>query len=320
MPEKNAQPVKIQPAKSEIRVDKIHDRFVIIAPGRTKRPHDVAKHREVPVKSKDCPFCEETVIMSQPALHQVGPDKWWEIKAIKNIFPFLSPTNPKAYGYQEVVIETPHHNRELAEFSEPHILRLLQTYQVRTKALSQDPKIKYIIIFKNHGGKAGASLVHAHSQIMAAGFVPSHIINKLGRARKYLIENGFSYYKKLAQTEAKGPRRIYSDKYITAFSPYASSYNYEVWLVPKRQVDNITALEEYELKSLAKALKKILRKVNQLQLPYNFYMHQTLTDPNEYFYLRVCPRRDTWAGVELGSRVIVNTVAPEDAAKFYRGK
>jgi len=200
------QTVKIHPAKSEIRVDTIHDRFIIIAPGRTKRPHDVSVHREVPIKSKDCPFCQETEIMSQPPLHQVGPDKWWEIKVIKNIYPFLSPDNPKAYGHQEVVIETPHHNKELAECSEPHIVRLLQTYQARTKALSKDKKIKYIIIFKNHGGKAGASLVHAHSQLMASSFVPSHIVNKLGRARKYLIEKGISYYQKLAETEIYGPR------------------------------------------------------------------------------------------------------------------
>lgn len=312
--------VKIHPAKSEIRVDAIHDRFIIIAPGRTKRPHDVSVHREVPIKSKDCPFCQETEIMSQPPLYQVGPEDWWEIKVIKNIYPFLSPDNPKAYGHQEVVIETPHHNKELAECGEPHIVRLLQTYQARIKALSKDKKIKYIIIFKNHGGKAGASLVHAHSQLMASSFVPSHIVNKLGRARKYLIEKGISYYQKLAGTEIYGPRKIYSDKYISAFCPYASSYNYEAWIVPKRQVDNISQLDEDELKSLAHVLKLILKKVNKLQLPYNFYMHQTLTDPNEYFYLRVCPRRDTWAGVELGSRVIVNTVAPEDAAKFYRGK
>lgn len=313
-------PLKIYAARSEIRVDEIHDRFIIIAPGRSKRPHDVARHKEVPVKSKDCPFCREAEEMSQPPLHQVGPDDWWEIKVIKNIFPFLSPDNPRAYGHQEVVIETPHHDRDLAEFGENHILRLLQTYQARTKALSQDKKVKYIIIFKNHGGKAGASLVHAHSQIMAAGFVPDHIVNKLSRARKYLIEKGISYYKKLADNEVNGPRAIYSDKYLSVFCPYASSYNYEVWFVPKRQVDNITLLEEYELKSLAHALKMVLKKINNLELPYNLYMHQTLTDPSEYFYLRVCPRRDTWAGVELGSRVIVNTVAPEDAAKYYRGK
>jgi len=312
--------VKITPANSEIRVDEIHDRFIIIAPGRSKRPHDTAKHKEVPVKSKDCPFCKEANFLTQPPLHLVGPDKWWEIKVIKNIFPFLSPDNPKAYGHQEVVIETPHHNKELAEFGEGHIVRLLQTYQARTKALSKDPKIKYILIFKNHGGKAGASLVHAHSQILASGFVPTHIVNKLGRARKYLIEKGISYYQKLADREGKGPRKIFEDKYVTAFCPYASSYNYEAWLLPKRKVDNITLLEEDELKSLAKALKKILKKINNLELPYNFYMHQTLTDKHEYFYLRVCPRRDTHAGVELGSRMIVNTVAPEDAAKFYRGK
>ncbi len=312
--------VNIAPSKSEIRIDEIHDRFIIIAPKRQKRPHDTAKHQDVPVKSKDCPFCQETVMMSQPALYQEGPDKWWELKVIKNIFPFVHPKNPKAYGYQEVVIETPHHNRELAEFSEQHIVRLLKAYRARTHALSKDKKIKYIIIFKNHGGKAGASLVHAHSQIMAGGFVPMHIVNKLGRARKYLIKNGVSYYEKLARVEEKGPRKIFSDKYITAFCPYASSYNYEAWIVPKRRVDNITQLDEDELKSIAHALKLIIKKVNKLQLPYNFYMHQTITDPMEYFYIRVCPRRDTWAGVELGSRVIINSVSPEDAAKYYRGR
>ncbi|MBI5037511.1 MAG: DUF4931 domain-containing protein [Candidatus Kerfeldbacteria bacterium] len=311
--------VKIFPTNSEIRIDEIHDRFIIVAPKRAKRPHDTQRVQDVPVKSKDCPFCLETKMMSQRPLYQEGPDEWWEIKVIKNIFPFVSPDNPKAYGHQEVVIETPHHNKEFAEFGEAHVYRVLKAYVARTLALMQDPKIKYIIIFKNHGGVAGASLVHAHSQIMAAGFVPSHIINKLSRANAYQTKNGISYYKKLAQDEARGPRRIYSDKYLTAFCPYASSYNYEAWIVPKRQADNITVLEEDELKSLAKVLKKIIKRLNELQLPYNFYMHQTVTDAQEYFYLRVCPRRDTWAGVELGSKVIVNTVAPEDAAKFYRG-
>ncbi len=312
--------VKIEPTNSEIRVDEIHDRFVIIAPRRGKRPHDTSRVQDVPVKSKDCPFCLETTMMSQAPLYQEGPDEWWEIKVIKNIFPFVSTDNPNAYGHQEVVIETPHHNKEFAEFGEPHVYRVLKAYVERTKALMKDPKVKYIIIFKNHGGKAGASLVHAHSQILAAGFVPTHIVNKLSRARAYKITHGISYYEKLARDEVKGPRKIYDDKYISAFCPYASSYNYEAWIVPKKQRDNITELEDEELKSLAKVLKRIIKKVNELQLPYNFYMHQTVTDANEYFYLRVCPRRDTWAGVELGSRIIINTVSPEDAAKFYRGR
>ncbi len=315
----NLPKVTIHAAKSEIRTDAIHDRFIIIAPKRSARPHDVAEHMEIPVKSKDCPFCQETEIMSQPPLYQVGPDKWWELKVIKNIYPFVHYKNPKAYGYQEVVIETPHHNKELAEFGTPHVVRLLKAYAARTEELAKDKKIKYIIVFKNHGGKAGASLVHAHSQIMAAGFIPSHILNKLTRARKYRIKNGVCYYCEKSRKEARGVRRIYNDRHIGAFAPYASSYNYEAWIVPKRHVDNVAQLNDAELKSLAKALKKIIKKVNELQLPYNFYMHQTLTEKDEHFYLRICPRRDVHAGVELGSRVIINTVAPEAAAKFYRG-
>lgn len=306
--------------KSEVRQDEIHDRFIIIAPRRQKRPHDVAKHQDVPIKSKDCPFCQETKLMTQPSLYQVGPDEWWEIKIFKNIFPFVSPDNPKAYGYQEVVIETPHHNKEMAEFSEAHIYRVLQSYIARTKAHAKNKRIKYILIFKNHGGKAGASLVHAHSQILATGFLPSHIINKLTRARRYRIQRGTCYYCNIAVREMQGKRKIYGDKYISVFTPYASSYNYEVWILPKRHVDNITMMEEEELKSMAKMMKKIIKKVNQLGLPYNYYMHQAITEKDEHFYMRICPRRDTWAGVELGSRLIINTVAPEDAAKFYRGK
>lgn len=312
--------VKIHPIKSEIRTDEIHDRYVIIAPKRSKRPHDVAAHREVPVKSKDCPFCQETVIMSQPPLYQVGPDQWWEIKVIKNIFPVVSETTPKTYGTQEVVIETPHHNKEFAEFSENHILRLLRAYVDRTRELSKNKKMKYIMIFKNHGGKAGASLVHAHSQIFAAGFIPPHIVRKLTRARQYRIQNGICYYCHLIKKSMRGPRKIVSDKYMSAFTPYASTYNYEVWILPKRHVDNITLLEENELKSLAKFMKMIIKKVNKLQLPYNFYLHQSVTEKDEHLYLRICPRRDVWAGIEMGSRVIINTIAPEDAAKFYQGK
>jgi len=308
--------VKIPKIKSEIREDYIHDRFVIVAP---KRPHDIIEHKEIPVKSKDCPFCQEVKHPSQRALYQTGPEKSWEIKVIKNIFPIVSNDNPKAYGYHEIVIETPHHNKELAEFGEGHIVRLLGAYAHRIKVLTKDKKIVYILIFKNHGGKAGASLVHAHSQIFATSFIPPHIIDKLTRAENYRIKYGVCYYCQLVKKEMKGPRRIYHDRYIAAFTPYASTYNYEVWIFPKRHVDNLTQLHYEELKSLAKITKKIIIKINRLGLPYNFYLHHAVTDKTEHFYLRICPRKDVWAGIELSSRLIVNTVSPEEAAKFYRG-
>lgn len=311
---------KIAKVKSEVREDKIHDRFVIIAPHRLKRPHDVAESQDIPVKSANCPFCKERIKSTQRALFQNGPEKSWEIKVIKNIFPVVSLETPKTYGTQEVIIETPHHNKELAEFSEAHIVRLLKTYAIRTQKIAEDKKIRYILIFKNQGGKAGASLVHAHSQIFASGFLPPHIIDKLSKAEAYHMKNGSCYYCQLIQKEMRGPRKIISDKHMAAFTPYASMQNYEAWIMPCRHVDNISLLEEDEFKSLAKFIKLIIGKVNKLGLPYNYYLHQAIYEKDEHFYLRITPRRDTWAGVELGSRMVINSVAPEAAARYFRGR
>ncbi|HCJ52316.1 MAG: hypothetical protein A2898_05350 [Candidatus Kerfeldbacteria bacterium RIFCSPLOWO2_01_FULL_48_11] len=309
-----------QQEKSEVRKDYIHDRFVIIAPKRSQRPHDITHDHETPVKSKDCPFCREVEKPSQPALFQVGPGDRWEIKVIKNIFPVVSWKNPRAYGHQEVIIETPHHNKELADFSVGHIARLFDTYVHRTRELMKDKKIIYILIFKNHGGKAGASLVHAHSQIFATSFLSPHIVDKLTKAQEYRITHGSCYYCDLILKEVRGPRKVYQDDHIVAFTPYASSYNYETWIIPRRHIDNITQMREPEVLSLATTLKSIISEVNRMNLPYNYYLHQAVTDQDEHLYLRICPRRDIWAGVELGSRLIINTVSPEEAAAYFRKK
>jgi UDPglucose--hexose-1-phosphate uridylyltransferase len=209
---------------------------------------------------------------------------------------------------------------ELGELPVAQLDRLLKVYQHRTLAIGRLKKIEYILIFKNHGGKAGASLVHAHSQIFATGFVPPHIILKLKNVRAYKIEHGACYYCDTLKKEGRSPRKILTNRYVTAFAPYASSYPYEAWLMPNRHLDNLTRLNPTERQAFAQALHKILKKLNSIRVSYNFYLHQTLTDKDEHFYLRISPREQTWGGVEVGSRLIINSVAPEDAARFYRSK
>lgn len=303
--------------RPELREDYVHDRAVIIAPRRGLRPHDVMTHQDVPVASKECPFCNEPII-SRKGLYHVGTTKRWRIKVIKNDFPVVTKDNPKAYGAQEVVLETPWHNKELATFSIDHIKQLLETYTKRTRSIQKDKKIKYILIFKNNGGVAGASLVHAHSQVFATTILPPHIVSKLSRAEEYKTQHGSCYYCDLMKEPRGGDRHIYQDKHIMALTPYASIYNYEAWIMPRRHVDSIASLNSQELVSFAKALKGILTALYDMQLPYNFYIHQVTTNDDEHLYLRVAPRRDVWAGVELGSRLIINTVPPEDAAAYYR--
>lgn len=306
----------IIPPQSEIREDYVHDRQVIIAPGRAKRPHETSPDA-APTDSDHDTFSPE-MLRGVKALLTVGGEKNWRIKVLKNVYPVVSPDNPKAYGYQEVVVETPKYGVELSTLPEDHIADLLRVYGRRMRFLQRDKKIRYILIFKNNGGRAGASIKHAHSQIFASQYVPPHIITRRERAEAYRIEHNRDFYSDLLIQEENGPRWIASGKHVCALTPYASLYNYEAWIMPWRRVDNVGLLSEGELREMAYYLKTILLKVDEQGLPYNFYLHQVIGDRREHMYLRVSPRRDVWAGVELGSRLVVNTVPPEEAAAFYR--
>lgn len=305
---------------SEIRQDYIHNRVVIIAPSRNKRPHDFPAHVVPPATPKaTCPFCPENEAKTKIVTTYKNGGKPWTIRAIKNVFPVVTKDNPRAYGDQEVVIETPEHDVELAELPVEHIAKLIEVYGDRVKALSKDIKIQYIMVFKNNGGRAGASLDHAHSQIFATNFLPPHVLEKLKRAEEYQIRYGHCYYCDHIRREAKSPRLIESNEDVFVEAPYASSYNYEAWMFPRRHVDNVSLLTPRERLAFARALKNLLVRLNKINLSYNIYLHQVVRYRNEHLYFRIAPRRDVWAGIELGSRLVVNTVAPEEAAKFYRG-
>lgn len=310
--------------KAEIRQSYVHNRMVIIAPSRGSRPHNVAdtsEKLEIAVRGNELdPFSVESLRGVNALLTLKGPAKPWTVKVIRNIYPAVSLDNPNVYGTQEVVVETPEGHVDLGQLPVEHIEKVFEAYQIRTKILSKDPKIQYILIFKNVGGRAGASLDHAHSQIFAAGFVPPHVIEKLRRAEEYKIQRGRAYYMDLLARERGGPRWILEEGGIAAFAPYASYYNYEVWIMPTRRVDNVTQLTNAERHALAKTLKYLLEKIADLGLPYNFYLHQVVQYDEEHLYIRLAPRKSVWAGVELGTRLVINSVAPEEAAKYYRGR
>ncbi|PKL72165.1 galactose-1-phosphate uridylyltransferase [Candidatus Kuenenbacteria bacterium HGW-Kuenenbacteria-1] len=306
--------------RSEIRKDYIQDKYVIIAPRRGKRPHDVAKPI-APVISveaqKKCVFCPKGVFKNL-IKDSTGPLKKWDILVLENPFSAVTLDNPKAYGVQEVIIEMPEHAKELEDLSIEHISKLLEMYARRTTIISKNKKIEYILIFKNNGGRAGASLQHSHSQIFATNFLPPHLFDKSQKIQEYKIIHGTCVYCDVIKKERKTSRLIWEDKNVIAFAPYASMHNYEAWILPKRHIDNITCLNKDERKSWARILKKILKKIGQLGLPYNYYFHQVIHDENQHLYMKIIPRGSVWAGVEIGSGIIINSIPPEDAAKFYK--
>lgn len=305
---------------SEIRKDYIQDKYVIISPRRGKRPHDTFIATPIEAPESTCVFCKENQ-QDVPDLFFAGNKNNWRVKVVENKFPSVTLNNPKAYGTQEVVIETPNHNVHLDELPTNHVALLFDAYSHRTSEISRNKKIEYILIFKNSGGRAGASLRHAHSQIFATSFIPPHLFDKSQKVQEYKLKRGTCVYCDVIAKERKSPRFIWEDKHAIAFCPYASIHNYEVWLLPKRHLDNVSLLNKSEKQSFAKILKYILHKVDHdLRLPYNYYFHQVINDEDQHLYMKITPRGSVWAGVEIGSGIVINPVTPEDAAKFYKEK
>ena len=306
--------------KSELRKDYIQNKYVVIAPKRAQRPN-IRKIKKLKIKKnkkdQNCPLCPINVDKVKD-LFTTGFKNHWYVKVIKNKFPAVSLDNKKAYGQQEVIIDTPDHSLEIENLSIKHIVKIFDAYSERTKIISKNKKIGYIIIFKNNGGIAGASLEHSHSQIFATNFIPPHLADKSQKQQEYKLKYGTCVYCDVIKKESKGPRVIYQDKNIIAFCPYAPIYNYEAWIMPKRHLDNITLLNQSEKESFAKALKLILSKINLLNLPYNFYFHQVIHDEDQHLYMKIVPRGSVWAGLEIGSGVVINPIDPDEAAKFYR--
>jgi len=304
---------------SELRKDYFLNRYVIITPGRLKRPRS-AVTRTIFVKEKECPFCpkhiEKSLIIK--SYFKNKKTKTWQIMVLENKFPIVSLKSFKAYGQNEVIIEAPEHGRDLAELSIKEIINLLEVFKERTKELSKLKRIEYVLIFKNQGGRAGASLVHTHCQVFALGILPPEVEEEISAAFKYKITRGDCPYCDIIKTEEKSPRLIWRDENVVAIAPYASAYHYEAWIFPRRHIDNIIYLTKKEIKSFAQALKKILFKLEKEDLSYNFFLHQVIKEEDQHFYLKIQPREAVWGGIELGSGIIVNSIPPEEAAKFYR--
>ncbi len=289
-----------------------------MTPGRGERPRETGTLPRL--KKRACPLCpsgieKNFIIKTYPVLKK---NQQWSITVLKNKYPVVSLQNSKAYGQHEVIVETPDHNRDLAQFGSKEMENLLRVYQDRTRELSKIPKINYVLIFKNEGGKAGASLRHAHSQVFAAEILPPDLEEEFRFMRAYQKKHKTCPYCNMIRKEEKGSRMICRDEHMVAFTPYASAYHYETWIFPRRHLDNVVDLNGKEIPSLAKFLRKILGKMYRMDLSYNFFLHQVVSEKNQHFYVKIQPRESVWGGLELGSGLVVSSLLPEKAAGALR--
>lgn len=333
---------------SEIRQDITTNEWVIIATERAKRPHDFVKPPKPlpPEFDPKCPFCPGNENMTPPEVlgyREGGPpnsSNWW-IRVIPNRFAALSPSQtgepPKremeglfrkmeGVGKHEVLIETPKHNLYFPHFTEKQAEEVVIALRERYLALRQEPNIRVVIIFKNHGEGAGTSLVHPHWQIVATPIVPQSLRRRLATATRYYDDNGGCLYCDLIQAEYKSAVRMVEDgaKFFVVH-PFASRSPFETWILPKQHSASFGYLDFDSAKELGRVLKRILNKIFLLlgNPDFNIVIHTApVKEENEdyfHWHLRIIPRLSMMAGFEIGSGIFINTALPEETAEALRG-
>jgi len=303
--------------KSEIRKHYFKDEHVIIAPNRNNRPHTAVAEKE---EAKICHFCPEGFKDEIITYQDNNYNGDWEIISVMNKFAALQPDNENAYGQSEVIIETRKHGLEINDFSVDHIVRIFNAYIDRFNQLRNMDGIRHVVVFKNEGGKAGASINHTHSQVVALPILPTKIKEEARAYNKYRLENMTCPYCDVIKKETEKPRAIWEDENIFVLSPYASDAPYGVWILPKRHVHLMSELTRKEKESIAIAFKIVLDKLDDLGISYNYYVENSVNQEDYHMHIKVVPRPNIWGGVEIGTGVIVNPVSPEYAARLYRGE
>lgn len=338
---------------NELRKDYLLDRWVVIATERSRRPTDLVKQKSPAASSSVCPLCVGNENMTPPAtmLYIKENDKVvrckdpvtgdrtknWLVRCIPNMYPaftppkqpgdgeniFQTPSLGSAIGHHEVIVESPIHNEDPAHASLPQLELVIKAYRDRLKEFSAKPYIKYVSIFRNYGIEAGASLSHAHSQVIATPIVPTTILEELSASKRFFIENQKCVFCQIIEREKDGPRVIFENRFFLVLAPYASINPLEFWIVPKKHSANILSMSSSEMKGFAEILKLSLQALGTLvnDPPYNYGFHLSI-DPQDqesyHWHLEVYPKLSTWAGFEKSTGIYINTVTPETAAESLR--
>jgi UDPglucose--hexose-1-phosphate uridylyltransferase len=228
-------------------------------------------------------------------------------------------------GAHEVVIEAPEHTRQLADLSVEEILNVLEVYCSRIIKLAQDKRFKYICVFKNYGESAGASLEHAHSQVIALPMVPKFVLEELEGSKYYYRYKGRCIFCDIIYQEQQDKERIVAENSeFLVYCPFAPRYAFETCVIPKRHTSDFTKMTAAEKQSLAKVLKDTLVRIKTvLSNPaYNFFLHIAPNDyeaPESYhWHIEIIPHLTRSVGFEWGTGLYIVPTSPKSAAKYLR--
>lgn len=327
----------------ELRKDPVIGRWVIISTERAKRPSDFKLEPEPKANANECPFCEGREAMTPPEImayrnsgsHRDAPG--WRLRVVPNKFPALRIEGNldrrgegmfdimNGIGAHEVIIETPQHLNDLTSFSPVAMEELIWMYHDRIVDLKKDPRFKYVMVFKNKGLAAGASLEHTHSQLIALPVVPKRVSEEMAGSREYYsFKERCVFCDILRQEMRDGVRVVAENSEFVAIEPFAPRAPFETWVIPKAHNCRFENAQKKEYEQLARILLLVMKKMALVlnNPPYNYMIHTAPFHQEDlayyHWHLEIMPKLTKFAGFEWGTGFYINPTPPEQAAESLR--
>ena len=329
---------------SEFRRNLITGQWVILAANRGARPQEmVVEH--VTADHTNCPFCEgrekttpgEVLALRPPGSAADGPG--WQVRVVPNKFPALDTVEPTwsadsqlasvdvfpGDGLHEVIVESPAHLTSITQLNDLQFADVLGVYRQRLAALQAAKNYRQVLLFKNAGPVAGATLSHVHSQLIATRIRANLFADRSTQFRQHAESHGNCLAcQMIDEAIAESVRLVAQTPHFVAFCPFASRFAYETWIMPRRHQLHFGEIESEILPELAALFRAVLVKLERIvKLPaYNYIIHiapfDTAAPDHYHWHIEILPRIANLAGFELGTGCFINTVPPNQAAAALR--
>ena len=336
---------------SEMRKDILSGRWVIVEQTQAVEPSGFHFKRF----SRDttfCPFCETNEASTPPEVFAFRPGgsaangPGWTVRVVPNSKPRLrieGDLGRRADGFHdlmngvganEIIVETPRHDRSLHELEVSEIVNVIRAFVARINDLHKDKRLRYVLIYKNHGEEAGAHTVsHSISQLMALPVTPRAIRSKLLVAREYYAAKERCIYCDVLGQELKDQRRLIAENVdFAVVAPFASRFPFEMALLPKFHSSSFSQIDSGQMEHLAQILREVLRRLDQTlgSPPYNLSLQNGPSrrrqegywgtiDQDFHWHMEILPQVFPVEGFEWASGFFYNPVSPETAARCLAG-
>jgi UDPglucose--hexose-1-phosphate uridylyltransferase len=337
---------------SEIRFDKLHEQYVIMAPERLYRPNLGCKEHKSSLANLVCPFCEGNEDLTPCeifAMRENGENEpHWKTRVVPNLYKAVQvELNEKSkrdglfesipgIGAHEILIDSPNHEAKLNTMQPLEIENWLRSMIIRMEDLKNDQRLIYLSIFKNYGKNAGATQEHPHTQLLALPIMPKDEMRFLEKNMRYYKQHGRGLVEDIVHNEMLTKERIVAQQgNFVAFCPYASAFPFEVMIAPLSNITTLSRCSRGELSSLSMLIKRVFERLNNqlgnfaynlsfkmAPLNRNFENESYMShlEHNYRFIVRITPRIYNFAGFEIATSMAINSVLPEECAKMLAGE